>query len=190
MLALGLVVLRVWGDGITSDIEGYLWGSLNIIDSDSLDLIATISLFAIFSLAFLHRGLLAVTIDRLAAQVQGLPVRFIGLWFSITVGAIVVSMVQVVGALLVTALLVTPAATAQLVSRSFRGSIMWTQIFGISATVLGIYLSAEMVTGSGAMIALVAAIQFILVGLIVATITRISHYVERNRSMDMEKAIT
>lgn len=190
MLALGLVVLRVWGDGITSDIEGYLWGSLNIIDSDSLDLIALICLLAIVSLAFLHRGLLAVTIDRLAAQVQGLPVRFIGLWFSITVAAIVVSMVQVVGTLLVTALLVTPAATAQLVSRSFRGCIIWTQFFGISATVLGIYFSAEMVTGSGAMIALVAAIQFILVGIVATTITRISHYAERSRSMDMEKAIT
>jgi len=95
----------------------------------------------------------------------------------------------VVGTLLVTALLVTPAATAQLVSRSFRGCIIWTQLFGISATVLGIYFSAEMNTGSGAMIALVAAIQFILVGLIATTITRISHYVDRNRSMDMKKAI-
>ena len=80
--------------------------------------------------------------------------------FAIITAAVVVSMVQVVGALLVTALLVTPAATAQLVGRSFRSCLMWTQFFGLSSVFGGLYLSAELDTGSGAMIALVAAIIF------------------------------
>ena len=50
MLALGLVVLRVFGGGITSDIEGYLFGSLLLIDEQSLDLIGTISVLALISL--------------------------------------------------------------------------------------------------------------------------------------------
>ena len=111
MLALGLVVLRVFGGGITSDIEGYLFGSLLLIDEESLDLIATISIVSLISLMLLYSGLLSTTIDPLAARVQGLPVRAIGLVFSIITAAVVVSMVQVIGALLVTALLVTPAAT-------------------------------------------------------------------------------
>ena len=69
-------------------------------------------------------------------------------------------MVQVVGTLLVTALLVTPAATAQLVSRSFRLCLIWTQIFGLTSVILGLYFSAELETGSGSMIALVAAMIF------------------------------
>ena len=108
MLALGLVVLRVFGGGITSDIEGYLFGSLLLIDEESLDLIATISIVSLISLMLLYSGLLSTTIDPLAARVQGLPVRAIGLVFSIITAAVVVSMVQVIGALLVTALLVTP----------------------------------------------------------------------------------
>ena len=71
---------------------------------------------------------------------QGIPVHFVGLWFSVMVALIVVNMVQLIGALLVTALLVTPAATAQLVSRSFRGSLLWTQVFGLTSTFLGLYL--------------------------------------------------
>lgn len=166
MLALGLVVLRVFGGGITSDIEGYLFGSLLLIDEKSLDLIATISIVSLISLMLLYSGLLSTTIDPLAARVQGLPVRAIGLVFSIITAAVVVSMVQVIGALLVTALLVTPAATGGLVGRSFRSCLIWAQIFGLSSVFLGLYLSAEYDSGSGAMIALVAASIFAAVAIV------------------------
>ena len=72
-------------------------------------------------------------------------------------------MVQIVGALLVTALLVTPAATAQFVGNSFRSCVIWTQIFGLTSTIIGIYLAAETESGSGAMIALTAATIFAVV---------------------------
>ena len=163
MLALGLVILRLGGGGITTDIEGYLFGNLLLIDEASLDLIALICLLSLIVLAFLRTGLLAVTIDPVAARIQGLPVQNIGLLFSITTAAVVVSMVQVVGTLLVTALLVTPAATAQLIGRSFRQCLIWSQVFGLSSVLLGLYLSAELDTGSGAMIALVAAVIFAVV---------------------------
>ena len=166
MLALGLVVLRIWGGGVTSDIEGYLFGNLLLIDHQDLDLILIVSVLSLGSLFVLHDALLATTIDAVAARVQGLPVRWIGLWFSVTIAAIVVSMVQVIGTLLVTALLVTPAATAQLVGKSYRSCIMWTQIFGLSSVILGIYFSSELETGSGSMIALISAIVFgiVLIG--------------------------
>ncbi len=165
MLALGLVILRLGGGGITTDIEGYLFGNLLLIDGPSLDLIAVICVLSIIVLAFLRTGLLAVTIDPVAARIQGLPVQNIGLLFSITTAAVVVSMVQVVGTLLVTALLVTPAATAQLIGRSFRQCLVWTQVFGLSSVLLGLYLSAELDTGSGSMIALVAATIFAIVAI-------------------------
>ena len=165
MLAFGLVVLRIWGGGVTIDVEGYLFGNLLLIDEQSLDLILIISIFSIISISLLHNGLLAITIDPLAAQVQGLPARGIGLFFSVTTAMVVVSMVQVVGTLLVTALLVTPAATAQLVGRSFRSCIIWTQFFGLTSVLLGLYLSSEIETGTGSMIAVVSAAIFGIVAL-------------------------
>ena len=93
MLALGLVVLRIWGGGITSDIEGYLFGNLLLIDYDDLDLILVISILSLVSLFFLHDALLATTVDAISARVQGIPTRWLGLWFSAAVAAIVVSMV-------------------------------------------------------------------------------------------------
>ena len=53
MLALGLVILRIGGGGITTDIEGYLFGNLLLIDSESLDFIAAICIVAIVLLAII-----------------------------------------------------------------------------------------------------------------------------------------
>ena len=74
-------------------------------------------------------------------------------------------MVQVMGALLVTALLVTPSATAQLVGNSFRSCLIWAQVFGLTSVILGLYYSAELETGSGSMIALVTAVVFAFVAI-------------------------
>ena len=166
MLAFGLVALRIGGGGITTDIEGYLFGNLLLIDESDLDMIVYICLFSILILFKISSGLLATTVDPLSAAVQGIPVRGIGLLFSVITAAVVVSMVQVVGALLVTSLLVTPAATAQLVGRSFRSCMIWTQIFGLSSVMLGLYISSELDTGSGSMIALVAATIFSVVAIL------------------------
>ncbi|MEC7502854.1 MAG: metal ABC transporter permease [Candidatus Thermoplasmatota archaeon] len=163
MLAFGLVILRYYGVGITIEIESYLWGSLLLTSSDDLDLISNICIMSFLLLVVLRPVLLATTLDPLAAQVQGIPVRVIGLLFSVITAAVVVSMVQVVGTLLVTALLVTPAATGQLIGRSFRSCLIWTQIFALSSVFFGLYFSAELDTGSGAMIALVAAVIFAIV---------------------------
>lgn len=135
MLAFGLVILRMSGGGITLDIEGYLFGSLLLIDSSDLDLITMISIISFSTLILIQSALLAITIDPLAAKIQGLPVREIGLIFSVVTAMVVVSMVQVVGTLLVTALLVTPAATAQLIGRSFRSCVLLTQVFGFSSVI-------------------------------------------------------
>lgn len=165
MLAFGLVILEVMGGGITADIEGYLWGSLLLTDETSLDTIVTTCLVSLVLLWSMRKGLLATAVDPIAASVQGVPVRRLGLMFSVITAAVVVSMVQIVGALLVTALLVTPAATAQLVGRSFRSCLIWTQVFGLTSLLLGLYYSSELDTGTGSMIALVAAVMFGTVGI-------------------------
>ena len=165
MLALGLVILRVSGGGITSDIHSYLFGNLLLVDEKSMDRIAIYCLASFGLLIIIFRPLLACTVDPLAARVQGLPVRKIGLLFSIITAMMVVSMVKLVGALLVTALLVTPAATAQLIGRSFRSCLILTQIFGLTAVFGGLYLSAELDAGGGSMIALFAATMFAIVAI-------------------------
>ena len=163
MLGLGVVVTRLYGGGSLISVEGYLWGNLNLIDSDSFEFIMIACIISYLSLAIFYHSLLLISIDPIAARIQGLPVRFIGLYWSILTAAVVVSMVQFVGVLLVTALIVTPAAIAQLLSRSFFMCVVLSQILGAVTVLLGLYYSAELSTDSGAMIALVSAIMFVVV---------------------------
>ena len=163
MLGLGVVVTRLYGGGSLISVEGYLWGNLNLIDSDSFEFIMIACIISYLSLAIFYHSLLLISIDPIAARIQGLPVRFIGLYWSILTAAVVVSMVQFVGVLLVTALIVTPAAIAQLLSRSFFMCVVLSQVLGVVTVLLGLYYSAELSTDSGAMIALVSAIMFVVV---------------------------
>ena len=163
MLGLGVVLTRLYGGGSLISVEGYLWGNLNLIDADSFEFIMIACIISYLSLAIFYHSLLLISIDPIAARIQGLPVRFIGLYWSILTAAVVVSMVQFVGVLLVTALIVTPAAIAQLLSRSFFMCVVLSQVLGVVTVLLGLYYSAELSTDSGAMIALVSAIIFVIV---------------------------
>ena len=165
MLGLGLVVSYVSGDSAIRQIDGYLWGNLNLIDAESFNNIIWVSLISYLTLTILYRSLLAICIDPIASKVQGIPVFLITIVWSTLIAVVVVSMVQIVGALLVTALIVTPAAMAQLTSRSFFMCVVLSQIFGIITVLLGLYYSAELGTGSGSMIALVSAVLFVVVAL-------------------------
>lgn len=163
MLGLGLIIMRVLGGVSIVTVDGYLYGDLLLVDPQSFDIIVTICVIGYVSMLFLYHSLLSISIDPIAAKVQGLPVRYIRLYFSIITAAIVVSMVQIVGALLVTALIVAPAATAQLIGKSFRSCVILSQIIGLITVIIGLYFSAEYDTGSGSMIALVAASIFGLI---------------------------
>ena len=165
VLSIGLISLTVWGGGVTADIHSYLFGSQLLIDKETLNWITYVCLFALISMALIGPSLLACIVDPLAARVQGLPVKGVGLLFSIITAGAVVTMVKVVGALLVTALLVTPAATAQLVGNSFRSCMIWAQVFGLTSVLGGLYLSSEMGAGSGSAIAFFAAFLFAVVAI-------------------------
>ena len=173
MLALGLVILKLWeGEEFTgiAEIHSYLFGNLLLMPEDSLDLIALVCVVSLVLLTAIRNALLATSIDPLAARIQGIPVRRIELLFGIITAAVVVSMVKVVGALLVTALLVTPAATAKQVSSSFKSCVFMTQVIGLISVISGIYISSEMKLGTGSTIALVAAIIFAIVVICKSTI--------------------
>ena len=140
-LAAGLVLLRlekvcvvgicIGTDnpmGITPVVEAYLYGNLLLIDELSLNIITFVAVSATVALLLMYQGLLASAVDPIAARVQGIPVRAISLAFSIITAVVVVSMVKIIGALLVTAILVSPAATAQQIGKSFRTSMLWTPV--------------------------------------------------------------
>ena len=179
-LGLGLVTLRLYGNQSQVKVESYLWGDLNLLSSINFEFILWVSIISYLLMIVFYNWLLSIVIDPIAALVQGLRVRIIGLIFSIMSAVVVVAMVQIIGVLLVTALLVTPAATAQLVGRSFAGCVILAQIFAVAIILLGLYLSAENSTGTGEMTALVSALVFAIVAIIKLTVVKIITPMQNN----------
>ena len=147
---------------------------------NNFEFILWVSIISYLLMIVSYNWLLSIVIDPIAALVQGLRVRIIGLIFSIMSAVVVVAMVQIIGVLLVTALLVTPAATAQLVGRSFAGCVILAQIFAVAIILLGLYLSAENSTGTGEMTALVSALVFAIVAMIKLTVVKIITPMQNN----------
>ena len=73
-LALGLVFLSYWGGGITNTVEGYLFGNILLINSQSFEIIVWMSIVSISFLGAFRHILLAMSLDPIALEVQGIPV--------------------------------------------------------------------------------------------------------------------
>jgi ABC-type Mn2+/Zn2+ transport system permease subunit len=118
---------------------------------------------ALAIIAALWKELLYATFDPLGAAASGIPVgRLEYLLLALVSLAIVVSL-QAVGIILVVAMLVTPAATAQLVTTRF-GKLMQVAIaLGVGSSIAGLYLSFWLDAASGATIVLVQTVVFLVV---------------------------
>lgn len=120
-LALGLLFLRL-GSGFLSNASSLLFGSVLGVSGDDVRVILVTAFAALGALAVIGRPLLFASLDPAVAAARGLPVRGLATGFLVLLAVAVAQAVQVVGVLLIFALLVIPAATAQrLTPRPWRG---------------------------------------------------------------------
>jgi zinc/manganese transport system permease protein len=96
----------------TSTITSVLFGNLLAISVDQLQVFALFTLGLVVALGFVARPLLFASVDPKVAEAKGVPVRLLGMVFMVLLGIAVSMAVQIVGTLLLFALVVTPAATA------------------------------------------------------------------------------
>jgi manganese/iron transport system permease protein len=108
----------------------------------------------------LWKELLYSTFDPLGAAASGLPVERLDYLFLALIALTIVVSLQSVGIILVVAMLVTPAATAQLVTRSFGRLVATSAGIGVLAPIVGLYLSFWVNSASGATIVLVETAVF------------------------------
>ena len=110
----------------------------------------------------LWKELLYSTFDPLGAAASGLPVVFLDYVFLALIAMTIVVSLQAVGIILVVAMLVTPAATAQLLTLRFGRLIAIAVVIGVASPVVGLYLSYWINSASGATIVLVETAIFLV----------------------------
>lgn len=164
MFALGLVLFS----GIrtfTGDLLGILFGDVLGVSVDQLALAATTAVLIIVVLRLVWRELVFVSFDPTGAAAAGIPtVRYDTLLLGL-IGVSIAISVQIVGIVLVAALLVTPAATARLVAGDLRDMSAISVAVAVVSCVAGIWLSYYINAASGGTIVLVATAIFGLVWL-------------------------
>ena len=124
--------------------------------------LVTLGLIVIVIIAILWKELLYATFDPLGAAASGIPVERLEYLFLALVALTIVVSLQAVGIILVVAMLVTPAATAQMLTVRFTRLMAVAAIVGISSAIIGLYLSYWLDVASGATIVLVQTAMFLL----------------------------
>ncbi|WP_460868506.1 metal ABC transporter permease [Rhodococcus aerolatus] len=139
---LGLSVLFLWlYPGRASNKFSLLVGQIVGVDSGGLTLLAWLSAAVVVVLVLIHRPLLFASSDPDVAVARGVPVRALSIVFAVLVGVAAALGVQIVGALLVLSLLITPAAAAARVTASPWRATVLAVLFAEVSVVGGIVLS-------------------------------------------------
>ncbi len=144
------------------DLFGFLFGEVLGISGSDLAALAVLGLVVLLVVGVLWKELLYSTFDPLGAGASGLPVAALEYVFLGLIAMTIVISLQAVGIILVVAMLVTPAATAQLLTNRFSRLVLIAAAIGIVAPAIGLYVSYWTNTASAALIVLVETSMFLV----------------------------
>ena len=149
--------------GYVADLFGFLLGNVLAIGATDLIALLVLGTGVVVVVALLWKELLYATFDPLGAAASGIPVDRLEYLFLALVALTIVVSLQAVGIILVVAMLITPAATAQLLTVRFTRLMVTAALVGILSSVVGLYLSYWLDVASGATIVLVQTAAFLFV---------------------------
>lgn len=139
---LGLAVLFIHlYPGNSSTAMALLTGQIVGVSESSTILLAVVTVLVVGIIALLWRPLLFASADAVMAQAMGVKVTLLSVIFAVLVGLTAAQSVQIVGALLVMALLITPGAAAVHITNSPTAAVLWSVLFAELSAVGGLVLS-------------------------------------------------
>lgn len=167
-LGIGMLFLSLY-DGRSSNKFGLLAGQIVAMESTQITTLAAVAALVTAVLAFIWRPLFFASVDPEVARARGVPMRTLSILFMVLLGLTTAMAVQLVGALLVLSLLITPTAAASKITVRPTMLVVWSILFAVVSAVGGILLSL----GPGLPISpYVTTVSFLiyLVGLIIGAL--------------------
>ena len=158
--ALGFVLISVLD--VTINLEDLLFGQILAVSTFDTYIVGSLLFIVLSVLIIFFKQLLFFSFDPIGAEVNGLNTTFLNYLFLIVLSVAIVGSLQTVGIILVLSMLIIPAAAAKLVTKTFVNSIRISIVFGVTASVAGLYLSYFFNLPSGPTMSLVATGIFIL----------------------------
>ena len=162
LFALGLALLAT-AKGISVDLEDLLLGQVLAVSGTDVYVTAGLVAVVLVVLYALNKELIFTSFDPVGASVAGLHTARLDYLLLVLLALVIVIALQAVGIVLVMAMLVTPAATASLLARSFIRLMVIGAVLGALAAVAGLYISFYADLPSGPSMTLVATAEFVVV---------------------------
>lgn len=153
-MALALVLMSL-NDSSSMSLNSFLFGSIVTITTEQVQFLLFITLAIILLYIFFRRPMYVLTFDEETAFTSGLPVRIMSIAFNVITGMTIAIVMPIVGALLVSAILILPAAISMRLSKSFNGVIFIGIIVAMFGMFGGLILSFYVGTPPGATITLI-----------------------------------
>jgi ABC-type Mn2+/Zn2+ transport system permease subunit len=170
-MALGVALISL-SQTYRQDLLGYLFGNILSVGPGDLWLLLGLAGLSLGILAILFKEFLFLGVDEEAAKAAGLPVAFLNYLLLTILAVTIVAAMKLVGIILVSAFLVIPAATAQILARSIRGMVILSVGTALLSVVAGLWISWLWNLPSGASIVLFSAALF-FTSYILASFTRL-----------------
>lgn len=161
LFALGVAMLSATGN-YAVDLTHFLFGNLLGVTPTDLRVTFLLATFVLLTIALFFKEFMVISFDPMLAITLRLPERFLRYLLLILIAVTIVISLQVVGVALMLAMLVTPAATASLLTRRLHSMMVWAMGIGVFSGVTGVYLSFYLDIASGPAVVLVATAVFIL----------------------------
>jgi zinc transport system permease protein len=171
-IAAGVVIIAKAPSGSAASLTAYLFGAITTTSQQDLWVFAGLALVVLAATWLLRPWLFAVANDEEYARASGLPVTGLNIALAVLTAVTVVVSMRVVGLLLISALMILPNATAQLLGRSFRAMLRWAVLIGVVSSVGGLVTSYYAETPSGGTIVLVAIAIFIAAAVTTAALAQ------------------
>ncbi len=162
LFALGLALLAT-AKGVSVDLEDLLLGQVLAVSGTDVYVTAGLVAVVLVVLYALNKELIFTSFDPVGASVAGLHTARLDYLLLVLLALVIVIALQAVGIVLVMAMLVTPAATASLLARSFIRLMVIGAVLGALAAVAGLYISFYADLPSGPSMTLVATAEFVVV---------------------------
>ena len=164
-IAFGLILISLSG-GFTINIFSFLFGNILLVSVEDTVLILALTGSILIVILLLYRQLIYSTFNEEQAKVSGIPVEKLNYLIVFIAGITVVTAIQLVGILLISALFVIPNVTAIMYGRSFKQTAILSMAFAASSIVAGILISYVFdITPSGTIVFLAIGIMAVTMGL-------------------------
>lgn len=160
-LAIGLVLIGFLSS-IRFDLMGLLFGDILAVTTEDIALVWIGGIIILGILYYIWKSIFSATVNYDLAAAEGMRPEISNFIFTLLLAAVIALSIKMIGALLITGLLLIPAAIARNLSNSPKQMIIISVLAGITSVVIGLFTSLELNTSSGPSIIVVSLALFVL----------------------------